>query len=90
MLHVDELPIEALYPSLFRREGNIEFGVFSHQVDDDLRSQVAASWDELGAKTFSTLSASGSLTRVQLLILRADLGRLELEAAAVLRSLVTS
>ena len=77
----NEPSLRELYPMLFTRVGAIDRGTFSPAIDDMVRSQSDHNWDNLGAYTFSIISSWGRFGRVEVLLLRHDLGRLEAKAS---------
>lgn len=73
----NEPSLAELYPAVFASTGVIDRGTFSPVIDDAVRSKADHSWDYLGALTFSTISTWDRFDRVELLLLRHDLGKLE-------------
>ena len=77
----DEPSLRELYPMLFTKVGSIDRGTFSPAIDDVVRSRADHCWDHLGTYTFSIISSWERFDRVEVLLLRHDLGRLEAEAS---------
>ena len=73
----DEPSLRELYPMLFTRVGVIEPGTFSPTIDNVIRSKADHCWDHLGAYTFSIISSWEHFDRIEILMLRHDLGKLE-------------